>query len=105
MRAYKFLYLSAALCLAFCSKPQGELPAAEADNLPAPYDTAAVDSFAPGATSRNVVLVRYDTVPVDSLKNIKPKTKDSAKKKAEKPQDKNLKDRTKTNESEPKAAE
>lgn len=62
-----------------CSKNNAEAePAYSADELHAPYDTVAIDSFSAGATASNVVIRKdtFATKPQDSLKKTKTTTSD-----------------------------
>lgn len=83
----KVLYLLTC-CIFFVSCKQKETPAvtlAEKENLVVPYDTLAIDSFSPGATSLDAVRVmrRAAQRKQDSLKKIEEKTEAEKKLKAD----------------------
>ncbi len=66
MRLKVIFFLLIIFLMASCNKAHRKYRVEADENLPAPYDTVAIDSFSPGASSS--VLTKPKTLLSDSLK-------------------------------------
>ena len=101
----KILLYTSVFILASCSKKTAAETTTDIDNSPAPYDTAAVDSFAVGADPR-ILQHKVDSIRQkihDSINAVKQKEEDAKKALEEKKnKDKNSDSKTPTDSKEPK---